>query len=78
MVNATANMTSLINDATRAGFSVETKGGETYIIKRVGRWKKATGLVIYGDGTAFDVTVENLGAAKGLRSYKDMRTILGI
>lgn len=74
----TANRLSLIEDATAAGYTVQTDAdGTVKIIKRVGRWKKAEGVVIHADGVAFDVTVD-CGVAKGIQSYKTMRKILGI
>jgi hypothetical protein len=70
-------MTALINDAKKAGYTVTRSGDDIAIIKRVGRWKKPRGIYIYGDGTAFDVSV-HLGVAKGIRSYRDMRAVLEI
>lgn len=69
---------SLIGDAQRAGYRVSMGGsGETYLTRKVGRWQKTEGIVIYADGTAFDVTVD-CEAAKCLQSYKSMRIVLGI
>lgn len=74
----TANMTSLIEDAEAAGFTAKVDAdGQVAITKKVGRWRKDVGLVVYGCRTAFDVTVAP-NVAKGLRSYKDMRIVLGI
>jgi hypothetical protein len=70
---------SLIKDAKAAGYSIELQrdGAAIHIVKRIGRWRKPVGLVIYGDGTAFMLDVRS-DVAKGIRSHKDMRSILGI
>ena len=68
----------LLAAAAAAGYTVTTdRRGHTQIIKRVGRWRKPYGLVIYADGTAVRADVD-LGVAAGVRDYKTMRIILGI
>ena len=74
----TASMKQLYTDAMRAGWLIETGTQATFLVKRNKRTGKIyAGLGIYPDGTAFDVTVR-LDAARGMRSYKDMRAVLGI
>lgn len=75
----TTEKTTLIEDAARAGYSVEPqKDGTTIaIVKRVGRWKKLSGLMLYNDGTAIRLDVD-LSVALAIRSVKAMRNILGI
>jgi hypothetical protein len=73
----TASLLKLIEDAKAAGYTVEVKGEDIAITRRVGRWQHVRGLILFGDGTAFDVAVAP-GVAKGLRSYKSMRQVLGI
>ena len=73
------NMDLLFSDAVAAGYIVERyRGTDLLIIKRVGRWKKPVGLIVYEDGTAFDLSVDDLSVAKCLRSCTKMRFVLGI
>jgi hypothetical protein len=73
----TTNRAKLINDAKAAGYSVEMcrDGSTIRIVKKIGRWQKPVGIVLYDDGTAFDVSLD-LCVARGLRSFKSMRSIL--
>lgn len=73
----TANMKALTEDATKAGYTVELDGTDIRIVKRVGRRKKLEGIVISETGTALLIDVR-LDVAKGMRSYKDMRRVLGL
>jgi hypothetical protein len=69
----------LIDDARDAGFAV-TIGDDsspTTILRTSKRGRTTKGLMIYPDGTAFDATVR-LDVARGLRSYADMRAVLGL
>jgi hypothetical protein len=69
---------SLLNDARAAGYTVTIgKDGHTEIAKRVGRWKRLRGLVIYPDGCAVVAEVD-LAATACIRDYKTMRVVLGI
>lgn len=74
----TSQMTSLIFDAHQAGYDVFADGTTTLIVRRIGRREMPKGLRIYDDGTAIDLSVGDLGVAKGIRSYKDMRAVLGL
>jgi len=70
----------LIRDAESAGYSVEKSSstGRILLVKRHGGHGRVTrGLVLYPDGTAVDATLD-LTVAKGVRSYKAMRRILGL
>ena len=70
-----ARLEALCHAAQKNGYSIHENNETVEITKTVGRWHKRQGIVIYPDGTAFDVTVD-LSAAKGLRSYDDMRSVL--
>ncbi len=75
---ATKSRKELLRDASAAGYSIGPHHGcAIYISKKVGRWKKPRGLVLYDDGTAFVLDVE-CDAATTIRSYKDMRKALSI
>jgi hypothetical protein len=74
-VKITPRRQRLLDDAQKAGYSIEIQAHEIRITKQVRNKKK--GLVIYVDGTAFDITVD-IRVAKGIRSYRDMRAVLGI
>lgn len=71
----TINLTNLLNDAIAAGYTIERDGSEFLIVKRTKR--TASGLRLCEDGTAFDLSLR-LDVAKGLRSYKSMRKVLGV
>ena len=65
----------LLDDASAAGYDVVFDGPTIFITKGSGRHIR--GLVIYEDGTDFDISVPH-HVAKGIRSYFVMRGILGI
>ena len=69
----------LISDAKAAGFTV-TLGDDvspTTILRTSKSGRITRGLVIFAEGTAYDATVR-LDVARGLRSYADMRAVLGL
>jgi len=69
----------LIEDARAAGFEVKQDSDGTVSIVKIhrGTGRPIRGLVIYPNGTAFDATVD-LSVARGFRSYKAMRSVLGL
>lgn len=77
----TARQAALIEDARAAGFEIrDASGGGVEIVKWDGRTKgrrPLQGLVLFGNGTAIDATVD-LAASKGIRSYAAMRKVLGL
>lgn len=81
----TTNMTSLINDAKDAGYTVETDQHGSVTLKKhvkLNQSKKTRieGLVIGANGWAYrlDVLARSPGVAATIRSYRDMRSVLGI
>lgn len=81
----TTNMANLIADATKAGFTVETdQHGSVTLKKHVklnqSKKTRVAGLVIGANGWAYslDVLARSPGVAAAIRSYRDMRSILGI
>ncbi len=66
---------ALLLAAPSAGYHVTLSGSAVEITKRTPR--TVTGIVLYENGTAFDVTVD-LSVAKGIRSYAEMRKLLGL
>jgi hypothetical protein len=72
----TSNMQKLTTDATKAGWTVRQSGSATTITKPT-LGKKLKGIEITETGTAYDITVD-LSVARGVRSYKEMRIILGL
>jgi hypothetical protein len=73
----TNKLHNLLEDAKAKGFTVETEGTKIRISKRVGRWSEIRGIELFDDGTAFDLSVD-LSVTRGMRSYEDMRSVLGI
>lgn len=73
----TRRQAALLVDALEAGYAVHSGRSGLTIIKLVGRWRKAAGLTIDDDGTAFVIGVD-LAVAAGIRSYEVMRRALGI
>ena len=76
----TKNLASLIEDAKDAGYEVVRKGEETTIYKLVkvnGSASRSFGIWINDGNTAIQLDTD-LSCAKCIRSYKDMRSILGI
>jgi hypothetical protein len=69
----------LIDDAKAAGFTVVTSESGVVRIRKThkGNGRVLRGLDLYPDGTAIDATLD-LSVAKGVRSYADMRAILGV
>jgi hypothetical protein len=72
---------SLIEDARKAGFIAEIDpNGYFRIYKEVcngARPASRKGVCMYEDGTAFVIGVD-LRVAKGMRSFKEIRSALGI
>lgn len=73
----TTQRAKLIEDAEKAGYTVVIRAGTTRIYKTCGRWNESRGIDICEDGTALRIDVR-ADIAKGMRSYKDMREVLGI
>lgn len=77
----TKNQTALIEDAKAAGYTVDEDETTVRIYKLDGRSKRQKkvlrGIVLYESGTAFDLTVD-LAYARGMRAFKDMRSVLRI
>jgi len=69
----------LVDEAKSAGFTItKDPDGTIKIVKRHGgHGRPIRGLVIFPNGTAFDATVD-LSVARGIRSYKAMRSVLGL
>ena len=71
------NLEKLVSDAEKAGYTVKRSASSVQIFKvHGGHGKIVRGLEVYEDGTAFDMTVNDLSVARGLRSYKAMRKVL--
>jgi hypothetical protein len=70
---------ALIADAKAAGYDVIADGTTLRIVRmdRRSKGRPLRGIVLYETGTAFDATVD-LSVARGMRSYADMRKVLGI
>lgn len=68
----TQQLQALISDAKAAGYTVARRGSVLRIVKRQG--KTTRGLCVYENGTATDLT----NAKRGMRSYRDMRSCLGL
>ena len=70
---------AVIADAERAGYTIERHETCVDIVKRTKHAKPRVSIAlrIYGDGSAFDATMD-LSAAKAIRSVADMRAFLGI
>lgn len=74
----TKALEKLLGDAKAAGYTVRVDGaGNIDIFKSTVTGRIVQGLVLYPDGTAFDATVD-LSVTKGIRSYKEMRMVLGL
>lgn len=71
----------LLRDARAAGYVISAgSAGETVIVRTIGvngTTTRRRGIVIFDDGTAIRVDVD-LSVAAGMRSYRDMRAVLGI
>lgn len=68
----TKQLQKLVDDAKAAGYTVGRRGSVLRIVKRQG--KKTRGICVYENGTAVDLT----NAKRGMRSYRDMRSCLGL
>ena len=74
----TRRMAALMKDAEAAGYKLEISGGTMHILKRhKGHGGILRGLTVYDDGSAFDIKVAP-SVARSMRSYSDMREILGL
>ncbi len=70
---------ALIEDARKAGYEIKTEPNGTVAIfrKHKGTGTILQGLLIHPNGTAIDSSVRP-DIAKGLRSFGDMRKVLGL
>ena len=77
----TPRMKSLLDDATAAGYAVTRDGSSTIVSRRrkvnASGKTRLEGIEIYEDGTAILLGVD-LAVCKGMRSYKAMRSVLGL
>ncbi len=71
---ATKRRDSLLREASEAGYTVENRDGDTYVYK-LDRKQRKQGIVIFEDGTALLLDTRP-DVCKGMRSYKDMRSVL--
>ena len=74
-VKLTARQARLVSDAREAGYTVFVTLHTVTMCTYTKRGAVRRGLVLYGCGTAYDLTVAP-SHARGLRSFVDMRAIL--
>ena len=79
MTKAKTKREQFLVDCVDAGLEVAQAGGIVFVIhtRHARTHKVLRGVVLHENGTGFDATVR-CDVAKGLRSYDDMRKILGL